>query len=148
MEHYFEVIHLIFILLVHFHLFLFTVKPKQRHTNTYKHENKLRLREQGSGLSSSLLFSCSFFPSVLILLEGAHWLNCSPWPGTIVTIWMSCFMTGGAGKVYSTNKPPPTRRVRERSKRDTACLTTSQNPHWHPSWLNKVCTTRKDSESE
>ena len=27
--------------------------------------------------------------------------------------------------------------------------TTSQNPSlWHPSWLNKACTTRKDSESE
>ena len=24
----------------------------------------------------------------------------------------------------------------------------SQNPRWHPSWLNKACTTRKDSESE
>ena len=28
------------------------------------------------------------------------------------------------------------------------CLTTSQNPCWHPFWLNKACTTRKDSESE
>ena len=40
-------------------------------------------------------------------------------------------------------------RVRERSKGDTTCPTTSLNPsHWHPSWLNKVWTTRKDSESE
>ena len=40
-------------------------------------------------------------------------------------------------------------RVQERSKGDTTCLTTSQNPSlWHPSWLNKVCTTRKGSESE
>ena len=32
---------------------------------------------------------------------------------------------------------------------DTTCLTTSQNPSlWHPTWLNKACTTRKDSESE
>ena len=62
---------------------------------------------------------------------------------------MSCFMTGGPGKEHGTNKPPPTGRVQERSKRDTTCLTTSQNaPLWHPSWLNKVCTTRKDSESE
>ena len=39
--------------------------------------------------------------------------------------------------------------VQERSKGDTACLTTSQIPSlWHPSWLNKACTTRKDSESE
>ena len=62
---------------------------------------------------------------------------------------MSCFMTGGPGKEQGTNKPPPTGRVQERSKGDTTCLTTSQNPsHWHPSWLSKVCTTRKDSESE
>ena len=62
---------------------------------------------------------------------------------------MSCFMTGGLGKEHGTNKPPPTGRVQERSKRDTTCLTTSQNPSlWHPSWLNKACTTRKDSESE
>ena len=57
-------------------------------------------------------------------------------------------MTGAPGKEHGTNKPPPTRRVRERSKRDTTYPTTSQNPRWHPSWLNKVCTTRKDSESE
>ena len=36
---------------------------------------------------------------------------------------------------------------RERSKGDTTCPATSQNPSlWHPSWLNKACTTRKDSE--
>ena len=28
------------------------------------------------------------------------------------------------------------------------CPTTSQNPLGHPTWLNKACTTRKDSESE
>ena len=58
-------------------------------------------------------------------------------------------MTGGPGKEHGTNKPPPTRRVQERSKGDTTSPTTSQNPSlWHPSWLNKACTTRKDSESE
>ena len=58
-------------------------------------------------------------------------------------------MTGGPGKEQETNKPPPTKRVQERSKGDTTGLTTSQNPPlWHPSWLNNVCTTRKDSESE
>ena len=58
-------------------------------------------------------------------------------------------MTGGPGKEHGTNKPPPTRRVQERSKGDTTCPITSQNPSlWNPSWLNKVCTTRKDSESE
>ena len=67
----------------------------------------------------------------------------------MVTIYMSCFTTGGPGKEHRTNKPPPTKRVQERSKGDTTCPTTSQNPSlWHPSWLNKACTTRKDSESE
>ena len=67
----------------------------------------------------------------------------------IVTICMNCFMTGGPSKEHGTNKAPPTGRVRERSKGDTTCLTTSQNRSlWHPSWLNKVYTTRKDSESE
>ena len=62
---------------------------------------------------------------------------------------MSCFTTGGPGKEHGTNKPPPTGRAQETSKEDTTCLTASQNPSlWHPSWLNKVCTTRKDSESE
>ena len=58
-------------------------------------------------------------------------------------------MTRGPGKEHRTNKPPPTGGVQERSKGDTICLTTSQNPSLlHPSWLNKECTTRKDSESE
>ena len=62
---------------------------------------------------------------------------------------MSCFMTGDPGKEYGTNKPPPTARVRERLKGDTACLSTSQNPSlWHPSWLSDACATRKDSELE
>ena len=67
------------------------------------------------------------------------------WPGTMVTICESYFITGGPGKEHRTNKPPPTRRVWERSKGDT----TSQNPScWNPSWLSNVCTTRKDPESE
>ena len=58
-------------------------------------------------------------------------------------------MTGGPGKGHGTNKPPPTGRVQERPKGNTTCPTTSQNPPlWHPSWLDKACTTRKDSESE
>ena len=62
---------------------------------------------------------------------------------------MSYFTIGGPGKEHRTNKPLPTRRVREKSKGDTTCPTTSQNPPlWHPSWLNKACTTRKDSEWE
>ena len=62
---------------------------------------------------------------------------------------MSCFKTGGPAKEQGTNNPPSTGRVQERSKGDTTGPTTSQNPSlWHPSWLNKVCTTRKDSELE
>ena len=70
------------------------------------------------------------------------------WPGITVTICMSCFMTGGPGKEHGTNKPPPTGRVQERSKGDSMCQTTFQNPHWRPSWLSDACTTRKDSESD
>ena len=62
---------------------------------------------------------------------------------------MSCFTTGGPGKEHGTNKPSSTWRVWERSKGDTTCLITSQNPFcWHPSWLSNACTTRKDSEAE
>ena len=62
---------------------------------------------------------------------------------------MGCYMTGDPDKEYGTNKPPPTGRVRERSKGDTACPSTSQNPsRQHPSWLIDVCATRKDSELE
>ena len=87
-------------------------------------------------------------PQDKLLRKHTDW-NRPPWPGTIVTTCMSCFMTGGPTKEHGTNKPPPTGRVQDRSKGDTTCLTTSQNPSlWHPSWLNKACTTRKDSESE
>ena len=85
--------------------------------------------------------------------QGKHidW-NRPRWPGTIVTVCMSCFTTslaGGPAKEHGTNKQSPTGRVQEGSKGDITCLTTSQNPSlWSPSWLNKVCTTRKDPESE
>ena len=75
--------------------------------------------------------------------------NRPPWPGTIVTICMRGFITGGPDKEQGTNKLPPTERIQERSKGDTRCPTTSQNPsHWYPSWPSKVWTTKKDSESE
>ena len=58
-------------------------------------------------------------------------------------------MTGDPGKEYRTNKPPPTGRVWERSKGDTACTSTSQNPsRKHPPWLGDACAIRKDSELE
>ena len=76
------------------------------------------------------------------LTETAH-------PGQ-VTICMSSFMTGGPGKEHGTKKPPPTRRIRERSKGNTSLyvLPTSQNPRWNPSWLSDAHATRKDPESE
>ena len=61
---------------------------------------------------------------------------------------MICFTTRGPAKEHGTNKPPPTGGAQERSKGDTTCPTTSQNPLWHTCWLNKACITRKDSESE
>lgn len=48
--------------------------------------------------------------------------------------FMSCFMTGCPGKEHGTNQPPSTGRVQEEVK-GTTCPTTSQNPFWHPSWL-------------
>ena len=58
-------------------------------------------------------------------------------------------MTGGPDKEYGTNKPPPTRRVQERSQGDTECPSTSQNPsHQHPSWPSDACAIRKDPELE
>ena len=86
----------------------------------------------------------------LIAVMGKHtdW-NHPTWPGTIVTIWVSYFMTGGPGKEHVTKKPLLTRKVWERSKGDTTCPITSQNPScWHLSELSNACTTRKDSESE
>ena len=76
-------------------------------------------------------------------------LGKAPWPKLPALARHHRFTTRGPGKEHGTNKPPPTGKVWERSKRDTPCPTTFQNPsRWHPSWLNKVCTTRKDSESE
>ena len=60
-------------------------------------------------------------------------------------------MTGDPDKEYRTDKPPPIRRVRERSKGDTTCPSILQNSScWgiHPSWLSDACATRKDSELE
>ena len=61
---------------------------------------------------------------------------------------MSCFPTGGPGKEQGTNKPLPTRRVRERSKGDNLSDHLPESFSLASIWLNKACTTRKDSESE
>ena len=66
------------------------------------------------------------------------------WSGTIVTMCVSYFTTGGPGKEDRTNMPPLTRSTWEKSKGDV----TSQNPpRWHTSRLSSACTTRKDPES-
>ena len=86
---------------------------------------------------------------ISLLLGEARWLK----PSTLARLHSNhlhgCFMTGGPAKEHGTNKPPPTGRVWESSKGNTIRPTTSQNPSlWHPSWLNKACTTRKDCQSE
>ena len=64
------------------------------------------------------------------------------WLGSVVNVCISYFTTGGPGKKYRTNKPPPTRRIRERMKGDVICPTTFQNPPcWNPSWLSNACST-------
>ena len=81
--------------------------------------------------------SCSY--GIWVTLLGETDWNLPPWPGTIVTIYMSYLMTGGPGKEHVTNKLQPTRKNQERSKGDTMCPITSQNPScWHPSWLSSV----------
>ena len=73
--------------------------------------------------------------------------NHPPWPGTIVIICVSYLTAESPGKEHGSNKPLLTGRVQERSKGDTTCPATSQNPScWHPSWLSNVCTTRKNPE--
>ena len=60
----------------------------------------------------------------------------------MVTICISYFRTGSLPKEQRTNKLPPTRRIRKRSKGDAMCPTASQNPScWHPSWLSYACVT-------
>ena len=129
--------------------FSFSLKPNN-FTRLY-----LGVGHSGSSFSGTLYAfpMCSFklihLFFILEMLGEARWLK----PPTLArhhsNYLHEFFTTGGPGKEQETNKPPPTRRVRERSKGDTTCLTTSQNPSlWHPSWLNKACTTRKDSESE
>ena len=85
----------------------------------------------------------------MVLLGEAYWLKLPTLTRHHSNHLHELFMTGGPAMEHGTNKPPPTGRIQERSKGDTTSPTTSQNPSlWHPSWLNKACTTRKDSESE
>ena len=63
-------------------------------------------------LISNFTFSLNHIVRGSKVTEIAH-------PGTIVTIFMSCFTTGDPGKEHRTNRPPPTGKVQERSKGDT-----------------------------
>ena len=75
--------------------------------------------------------------------------NHPPWPGTIVTIHVNYFTTGGPNKEHGRVQPSPTQRVGEMSEGDATCPATSQNPSlWHPCWLSSAYDTRKDPESE
>ena len=59
---------------------------------------------------------------------------------------MSYFTTGGPGKAELISHYQQEEFGKGQRRHH---MSTSQNPSlWHLSWLNKVCTTRKDSESE
>ena len=74
--------------------------------------------------------------------------NDLPFPDTIVTICMNCFMTGGPGKNMELINHHQLEEF-EKGQKETPRLPTSLNhSHWQPSWLSNECTTRKDSESE
>ena len=55
--------------------------------------------------------------STVHMLGEAHRLKPPTWPGTKVTICMSCFTTGGPGKEHGANKSPPTGRVQKVKRR-------------------------------
>ena len=75
--------------------------------------------------------------------------NRPPCPGTIVTIYMSYFITGGPGKERGTTKPSPIRSVGKGQKEMPRVLPPPRIllPGMHLG-LSSVCTIRKDSESE
>ena len=52
----------------------------------------------------------------MLLLEETLTETARPGQAKTVTMCMSYFTTGDPGKEHGTNKPPPTRRIRERSK--------------------------------
>ena len=62
--------------------------------------------------------------------------NCPPWPGTIVTICMSHFITGDIGKEHRTNKPHQPEEFRKGQKMSHVLLTSQSPSCWNPSWLS------------
>ena len=57
--------------------------------------------------------------NAVVVWEEAHWMKPPTWSGTIMTICVNYFTTGGPGKEHGTNKSPPTGKTQERSKGDT-----------------------------
>lgn len=82
-----------------------------------------------------------------VSVSGTTDQNHPPWPGIIVTTYMSYFTTGSPGKECGTNKTLPTERIQERFKRREE--TSVQNlSHWNPSRLSNAHTTGKNLESK
>ena len=70
--------------------------------------------------------------------------NRPPWPGTIETICVSYFMTGGSVKEQGTNKPPPTGRIWKRSKGDATRPTSLPQFSSLASILAERCTSHQE----
>ena len=84
-------------------------------------------------------------------IRGATDKSCLPGLDTTLTTCMSYLTTGGPGKEPRTNKLPPTRKIREKSKGETLVHMSYQFPRifsLDPSWLSDLCATRNDPESE
>ena len=99
---------------------------------SHDQKNKSLIIDQASCLGFTCIFSFCANNEIMRkypLCYGKHADgNHPPWPGTVVTICVSYFMTGEPSKEHGTNKPPPIGRVQERSKGDATCPSTSQNP--------------------
>ena len=78
--------------------------------------------------------------------------NCPSWPHTILTIYISSFMTGGPGKEYGTNEPPPS-RIQELGRVKRRHNVSYQLPRIllagiHLGWAMRTPPRRKDPELE
>ena len=87
-----------------------------------------------------------------IVIRTTDW-NHPPWPGIIVTTWMSYLLIGGPCKeeeLTSYHQPEEFGKdPKERRVFSPYVLPTFQNPsHWNSSWLRDACTSRWDPEWE
>ena len=78
--------------------------------------------------------------------------NCPSWPRTILTIYISYFMTGGPGKEYGTNEPPRS-RIQELGRVKRRHNVSYQLPRIllagiHLGWAMRTPPRRKDPEQE